>query len=42
MNLSRNILILTIFTLIISAPFVSLTRADEGSDVKKELQELRL
>lgn len=41
MNLSRNILILTIFTLIISAPFVSLTRADEGSDVKKELQELK-
>ncbi|GJM16939.1 MAG: hypothetical protein DHS20C13_22660 [Thermodesulfobacteriota bacterium] len=41
MNLSRNFLILIIFTLILSAPLSIKAKADENTDVKKELQELK-
>ena len=41
MNLSRNFLILIIFTLILSAPLLIEAKADENTDIKKELQELK-
>ncbi len=41
MILYRNFLILLIFTILLSAPFASLSHAQESSDVKKELQELK-
>ena len=41
MNLSKNFLLLIIFALTLSAPIGYESRADESSDVKKELQELK-
>lgn len=41
MNLSRNFLLLIIFALTLSATIGYESRADESSDVKKELQELK-